>query len=51
MVKDYYIPFGLDMNVLTYMSNMSKSTVGQLVPGPAIAAAFFVVLVILIVFI
>lgn len=49
--QENYIDFGMDIYLLTYISNNSFSKDGQLVPGPAIAAAFFVVLIILMAFI
>jgi hypothetical protein len=50
LYQDNNVKFGMDLSLLKYISNQNVS-VGSLLPSSAIAGAFFVVLVIVIVFI
>lgn len=50
LYDDHNIKFGMDLSLFKYLSNQNVSA-GSLLPSAAIAGAFFVVLVIVIVFI
>jgi hypothetical protein len=49
MYLDNNIRFGMDLSLFQFLSNQNVS-VGSLIPAVAIAAAFFVVLLIVLVF-
>ncbi len=51
MYTDNFIAFGLDINVLTYITDNTSVAVSSLIPSAAIAAAFFIALIIFVVFI